>query len=325
MTAPEGGARKYSQEVVSMSVLKEEFTYPSIVGDAEIHAISWKPEGTPKAVMQIIHGMAEYVDRYDGMACWLAERGVAVFGNDHLGHGLSVNDKYPLGYFGKENENCFVFRDDAKKLTDIAKKEYPGVPFVAFGHSMGSFINRIYLEKYSEDVDAAIICGTAGPNPLIGAALAATKVFSATSPKKPGKVMNGLAFGTYNNKTDKRTAFDWLSVNEKNVDVYIDDPLCGFLFSNQGFRDLITLNNYMVKDSVFDGCRADLPILLIAGEEDPVGAYGEGVKQTYESYKKGHTDVSMKLYEGKRHEIHNEEDGEVVYQDILNFIEEKVL
>ena len=269
--------------------------------------------------------MEEFIDRYDGMARWFAERGIAVYGNDHLGHGLSVNDKYPLGYFGTKNQNAFVFRDDAKQLTDIAKEQNPGVPYVLFGHSVGSSVARIYLEKYSDELAAAIICGTAGPNPAIGAAKAATALFTKTSPKKDGKIMNSLAFGSYNKKTDKRTGFDWLSVNEKNVDVYIDDPLCGFLFSNQGFRDLITLNDYMVKDQVFEGCRADLPILLIAGDEDPVGAYGEGVKQTYESYKKGHSDVTMKLYEGKRHEIHNEEDGEVVYQDVLDFIEAKAL
>ena len=128
-----------------MPVLKEEFTFPSVVGDADIHAVSWKPEGPVKAVLQLVHGMAEYIDRYDGMARWFAERGIAVYGNDHLGHGLSVNDKYPLGYFGTKNQNAFVFRDDAKQLTDIAKEQNPGVPYVLFGHSMGSFVARIYL------------------------------------------------------------------------------------------------------------------------------------------------------------------------------------
>ncbi len=308
-----------------MPVLKETFTFPSVVGDADIYAVSWKPDGPVKAVMQIMHGMAEHIERYDAMARWFAEKGVAVYGNDHLGHGRSINDTYPLGYFGTNNENCFVFRDDCKQLTDIAKKENPGVPFVAFGHSMGSFINRIYLEKYSDGVDAAVICGTAGPNPLIGAAKVATALFSKTSAKKPGKTMDKLAFGAYNDKTDKRTNFDWLSVNEDNVDTYIADPLSGFLFSNQGYRDLITLNDYMTNDEVFDSVKADLPIFLIAGADDPVGAYGKGVEQTYESYKKNHSDVTMKLYEGKRHEIHNEKDGEVVYQDIYDFIAEKVL
>ncbi len=308
-----------------MPVLKEEFTYQSVVGDADIHAISWKPEGPVKAVLQLVHGMAEYIDRYDGMARWFAEHGIAVYGNDHLGHGLSVNDKYPLGYFGTNNENAAVFVDDVKGLTDIAKEQNPGLPVVLFGHSMGSFVARLYLAKYGEGLKAAVICGTAGTNPAIGAAKLATALFSKTSPKADGKIMNSLAFGSYNKKTDKRTAFDWLSVNEKNVDVYIDDPLCGFLFSNQGFRDLITMNDYMMKQDVIDAVPADLPICFIAGDEDPVGSYGAGVKEVVELFQKNHSDISCKLYEGKRHEIHNEEDGEVVYQDILNFIEEKAL
>ena len=307
-----------------MPVLKEEFTFPSVVGNADIHGVSWKPEGAPKAILQIVHGMAEYADRYDKFARWFAERGVAVYGNDHLGHGQSVNDEYPLGYFGTKNENAAVFVDDAKALTDIAKKENPDVPVVLFGHSMGSFVARLYLAKYGEGLKAAVICGTAGTNPAIGAALAATALLSKTGPKKPGKLMNNLAFGSYNKKTDKRTGFDWLSVNEENVDVYIADPLCGFLFTNQGFRDLITMNNYMMKKEVIDACPADLPLCFIAGEEDPVGSYGEGVKEVVGLYQENHTDVSCKLYEGKRHEIHNEVDGEVVCQDILDFIEAKV-
>lgn len=307
-----------------MAINKIEFTYPSVVGDADIHAIAWKPEGAPKAVLQIVHGMAEYIDRYDAFATWFAERGIAVYGNDHLGHGLSVNDKYPLGYFGKNNENGVVFRDDAKKLTDIAKKENPDVPYVLYGHSMGSFLARTYMAEYGDGLDAAIVCGTAGKNPLIGGALAATKVLSTFSPNAPGKLMNSLAFGAYNDKTDKRTAFDWLSVYEKNVDDYIADPLCGFLFSNQGFRDLITLNNVICKDEIYNGAPADLPMLFIAGSMDPL-SYVKGIEEVVENYKKGHSDVSMKIYEGKRHEIHNEEDGEVVYQDILDFITDKVL
>lgn len=308
-----------------MPVLKETFTFPSVVGDADIYAVSWKPDGPVKAVLQLIHGMAEHIERYDGMARWFAEKGIAVYGCDHLGHGRSISDKYPLGYFGTGNANGFVFRDDTKKLTDLAKAENPGVPFAIFGHSMGSFVARTYLEKYSDGVDAAVICGTAGPNPLIGAAKLATALFSKTSPKKDGTVMDKLAFGTYNDKTDKRTKFDWLSINEDNVDTYIADPLSGFLFSNQGYRDLITLNDYICKDQVFDGARADLPILLIGGSEDPVSAYGKGVEQTFESYKKNHTDVQMKLYEGKRHEIHNEKDAEVVYQDVYDFLADKIL
>ena len=304
-----------------MSVIKNECVFTSCVGDAKIHVVSWKPEGTPKAVFQFSHGMAEYIDRYDSMARYLAERGYAVYGNDHLGHGQSVNGTYPLGFFGKTNECGRVFVEDLKRVTDLIKAENPGVKIVLFGHSMGSFLARLYLAKYSNEVDAAIICGTAGPNPIIGAALGLTKVLSAAAPTAPGTLMNNLAFGSYNKTTDKRTAFDWLSFNTENVDTYIDDPLCGFLFSNQGFRDLITMNNVMCKKEAFEGCRNDLPMFFVAGKDDPVGSYGKGVEQAVESYKaSGNTNVECKLY-NSRHEIHNEKNPEGFYDDLIAFAE----
>lgn len=308
-----------------MPVLKEEFTYPSYVGDADIHAVAWKPEGEVKAVMQLIHGMAEHIQRYDGFARFFAEKGIAVYGNDHLGHGLSVNDTYPLGYFGTKNEAGAVWVEDVKKLTDIAKKENPGVPFIAFGHSMGSFVNRAYLAKYSEGVDAAVICGTAGPNPAVGVAIGLSAMLSKNGGKKSGDFMGKITQGTYNNKTDKRTPFDWLSINEENVDVYIADPLSGFQFSNQGYHDLTTLLKWMSSQEAADAVKADLPILIIAGSMDPVGAYGKGPQQTYEAFKKNHEDVTLKLYDGYRHEIHNDNEKELVMQDVYDFIAEKVL
>lgn len=301
-----------------MPVVKEEFTFPSTVGDLDIHAISWKPEdGNVQAVFQFVHGMAEYIDRYDSFARYLAERGYAVYGNDHIGHGSSVNKKYPLGYFGTDNENGKIFVEDTKKMTDIIKKENPGKKVIMFGHSMGSFVARAYCAKYGNDIDGAIICGTAGPNPAIGVALAISGARTKVAAKKEGKLINSLAFGAYNNKTDKRTGFDWLSFNEKNVDKYIADPLCGFPFSNQGFHDLLTLNKYMCSDEVFNGIPKDLPMLFVAGKDDPVGSYTKGVEQTLESLEKtGHTNVSHKYYES-RHEIHNEEHPEGFYDDLI--------
>lgn len=305
-----------------MAVTKTDFIFPSTVGDCDIHGISWRPEGTPKAVVQFVHGMAEYIDRYDEMARYYAEHGIAFYGIDHLGHGQSVNDKYGLGYFGNKNENGYIFVEDQKKVTDLAKAENPGVPLIIYGHSMGSFITRVYISKYGNEVDAAVVCGTAGPNPAIGAALVLTKILNKVRGKKPGKLMNVMAFMGWNNKTDKRTTFDWLSVDEKNVDDYIADPLCGNMFTNNGFRALITLNNYINDEEVYAGTPKDLPIYLIAGSEDPVGGYGKGVEQVKEAYEKsGHTKVTMKLYDGLRHEIHNEACKTEVYDNVIAYIE----
>lgn len=321
--ATAGQRKKQILEEITMT--KTEFTFTSSCKDAEIHAISWRPEGTPKAVIQLVHGMAEYIDRYDSMCTEYAEKGYAVYGCDHLGHGKSINDKYELGYFG-ENEKGHVFVDDQKLLNDIIKAENPGVPVVIYGHSMGSFVTRVYIGKYGDTVDAAVVCGTAGPNPLIGVAKGLTSILSKTSAHKGGKLMNVMAFMGWNDKTDKRTAFDWLSVDTDNVDTYLADPLCGFLFTNNGFRALITLNDYINAEEVYAGTPADLPIYLIAGEGDPVGSYGKGIQQVEEKYKAtGHTDVTVKMWPNARHEIHNE--GAIkadVYTDVQAWVDSKV-
>jgi len=291
-----------------MSVVKKEFTFTSAVGDCEIHAISWKPEGDVKACVVLSHGMQEYADRYDPMFTYFAENGFAVYGHDHLGHGQSINGKYPLGYFGKDNECGKIFVEDVKKSVEIAHEENPGKKVILFGHSMGSFVARLFCAKYSDLIDAAVICGTAGPNPLIGVAMGLTKVLSSTSPKAYGKLMPMAAFGTYNKTTANRTPVDWLSYNEQNVDDYVADPLLGFPFSNQGYRDLITMNKVMCLPEAFEGCRNDLPLFFVAGNDDPVGAYGKGVDQTVASYREsGNLYVKEKLYDA-RHEIHNEND-----------------
>lgn len=307
-----------------MAVIKQEFLYRSIVGDCDIHAISWRPKGkkAPKAVIQIVHGMAEYIDRYDDVARYFAEKGYAVYGNDHIGHGLSVNDKYPLGYFGEDNKDGAVFVADVKRLTDIAKRDVPGVPVILFGHSMGSFIAREYIGKHGYGVDAAVICGTSGPIAGVDFAIHLAEKFSAKNPKADGKLLNKLAFSTYNLKTRHYTPFDWLSKDQENVRRYIADPLCGFCFSNRGFYDLLTLNKYIFNKSVIDGCPVELPLFFIAGKDDPVGAYGKGVKKTVQLYRKaGVKTVKMKLYKGSRHEIHNDLDKVDVYNDIIRFID----
>lgn len=310
-----------------MAVIKQEFLYRSAVGDCDIHAISWKPKGkkNPKAIIQIVHGMAEYIDRYDDVARYFAEKGYAVYGNDHIGHGQSVNAKYPLGYFGEDNKNGDIFVADVKKLTNLAKRDYPGVPCVLFGHSMGSFITRAYIGRHGYAIDAAVICGTSGPIAGVDFAISLAEKFSEKNGKKEGKLLNKLAFSTYNLKTWHRTPFDWLSKDKENVRRYMKDPLCGFCFTNRGFYDLLTLNRYIFTPSVIRGCPKDLPLFFIAGTKDPVGAYGKGVRQSAKLYKKaGVKTVKVKLYSGSRHEIHNDRDKVDVYNDIIHFINSSI-
>ncbi len=305
-----------------MKIIRKEYTYHSATGVADIFARSWAPEnGEIKAVLQIIHGMAEYGERYDELGAYLCENGYAVIINDHVGHGKSIKSKDDLGYFGGDKNKAGIgFVDDAHKLTQIAKDEF-NKPVILMGHSMGSFVARHYITKYADDVLGAIICGTSGPNPAAGAGiLVADLVKKLKGEKFKSEFINGMAFGTYNKRCEKRTAFDWLSVNKENVDRYIADEQCGFLFTVAGYKNLFEILQFVSTAEWFGAVPTDLPMFLIAGSEDPVGSYGKGVMTVYTKLKEtGHNRTDIKLYEGDRHEIHNEDDRYTVFSDIVSW------
>jgi alpha-beta hydrolase superfamily lysophospholipase len=265
--------------------------------------------------------MAEQGERYEQFARFLCQHGYAVYVNDHIGHGKSVTSADELGYFG-ERDGWLGFVNDAKLLTDIAKGEYPGKPVIFFGHSMGSFIARSYAEKFGSDIAGAIFCGTSGANPAagIGKALAGLIAKSKGSHHR-SEFIDKIAFGSYNKKYGKaRTKFDWLTTDEKIVDEYIADDLCGYLFTATGYRDMFTLLQNVSRKSWYSNVPFGLPMLLISGKMDPVGEYGKGVNQVYQDLKKsGHNDVTLYLYDTLRHEILNEKDKEKVFADVLDW------
>ncbi len=303
-----------------MKIIRKEYSYPSATGVADIFARSWAPEdGEIKAVLQISHGMAEHGERYEELGSFLCEAGYAVIINDHVGHGRSVKSDADLGYFnGDKNKAGAGFVEDVHTLTKLAKDEFKK-PVILMGHSMGSFVARHYITKYADDIAGAIICGTAGPNPAAGAGIvAASLIEKIKGSKHKSEFINGLAFGAYNKRFEGRTPFDWLSVNKENIDKYIADKYCGFLFTVSGYKNLFEVLNFVSNANAFSATPKDLPMYLIAGTEDPVGAYGKGVRTVYEKLREtGHTNLDIKLYEGDRHEIHNEDDRFTVYADII--------
>jgi alpha-beta hydrolase superfamily lysophospholipase len=233
---------------------KTRFTFPSVVGDCDLAAVEFLPdEGIIRGVVQIVHGMLEHIDRYDHFAEQFVSQGYAVYGHSHLGHGYSVNDRYPRGYFGKQNEAGHVFRQDVFQLTERIREKHPNIPIVLFGYSMGSFVCRTCIGERGNDYAAAIICSTGGANKALNAGILGAKTLSAVHGKSPGKQINKILFQQFLSRTEHRTSVDWLSTDVQHVDNARRDPLSQFTFSNRGFYDLFTLNKYAVSDKIYDG------------------------------------------------------------------------
>ena len=309
-------------------ISKEEFYFDSRDGEHRIHAIKWVPEAEkPVCILQIVHGMSEYVDRYDEFAKYLADKGILVVGDDHLGHGKSVTPGEPYGYFCKEDAPTVLVRDE-HRLKKIMQEKYPGIPYLILGHSMGSFITRNYLMRYGSGINGALIVGTgmqSKPILLCARALAAIqKVFCGE--KHVSRLVDKVAFGVYNKKIESpKTSFDWLSRNEENVRKYVDDPLCGFIFTVNGFRTLFKLIYNLHDTEKLKQMPSNLPVFFLSGTDDPVGNYGRDVEKVYQSFRGiGMNNVQMKLYPKDRHEILNEVDKEDVYGDIYRWILQRI-
>ena len=304
---------------------KEDIYFESRDGVSKLHAIVWSDETKkPIGILQIIHGMAEYIDRYDDFARFMVEKGYVVVGDDHLGHGDSVGENGTFGYFCKKDPATVLVRDE-HRLKKLMEAKYPGVPYYILGHSMGSFIARNYLNRYGSGIQGMIVMGTGNQSKTL---LSASKVLVGLTgffcgEKHVAKFINKLAFGTYNRAIeDAKTNVDWLTKDEAIVDKYIADERCGFTFTVNGFRGLFELIYRLHKPKNLVTIPKKIPVFFVSGEEDPVGDYGEGViGAKNDLVRAGLENVSMKLYPGDRHEILNETDKDIVYQDIYEWLE----
>lgn len=306
--------------------MKREFTFLSKEGKTNIHAIEWIPEGKVLGVLQICHGMVEYIDRYHDFAEYMAGNGYYVVGHDHLGHGQSVTSAENLGYFAEKDGNACVIAD-IHTLRQLTAEKYPDVPYVMLGHSMGSFLLRQYLGTYAEGLTAAIIMGTGQqPDLILGAGKMICRLIAGVKGwTHRSKLVNGMAIGGYNKRFAKENCpAAWLSKDTGNTMKYASDPLCTYIFTVNAYYNMFIGMSIMNRQEKAGQFRKGLPILLVAGQDDPVGNFGKSVDSLYKFYKKhGIQDVQRKLYAGDRHEILNELDKAVVYEDILNWINEK--
>ena len=304
-----------------------DFYFESSTGKNKIRARICMPDGTPRGIVQIAHGIAEYIDRYDDFMRFLAENGFVAVGNDHLGHGKSIAHLEEQGIFAESNGWTYVV-EDMKKLREQVREQFPGIPYVFFGHSMGSFLTRTFLILHPDLYDAAILSGTGHQSAALvnGGYLAAELMTKLKGPRASGQTLNDMAFGSYCKRIENpRTPFDWLSRDNETVDKYIADPLCGFICKTSLYRDMMGGLKFLTNQKNINKMNKSLPIYFMSGAEDPVGDYGKGVETAYKAFcRAGLKDVMIRLYPGGRHEMLNEINRDQVKQDILNWLNEKI-
>ena len=301
------------------------FTFPSSDGRHTCHGSCWQPaRDLPRGVVQIVHGVAEHMGRYDCFARFLASHGYAVCGADHLGHGRTGAEDGKFGYFGPRRGWELVTRD-VRRLRLMAGDRFPGVPYFLLGHSMGSFLTRTYLCRYPGTVDGAILSGTGQESALLvgaGKALAGL-IAHIRGPEAVSPLVNELSLGSYNKQfRPNRTGADWISRDEKVVDAYLRDPWCTFTPTVGMFRDMLGGLQYIASPAALAQMDPDTPVYLFSGDRDPVGGNGAGVRKVYGYFEKqGTRDLTMKLYPGGRHEMLNELNREEVYADVLAWLD----
>ncbi len=313
-------------------MLATTLTYASHDGSSTIRALLWEPETAarpdfePRGVVQLVHGMSEHVERYAPFAQRLCEQGFAVCANDHVGHGKSAGSAAELGHLPL-NGGKDVLVEDVHTLRETVCSRYPAAPYVIFGHSMGSFVTRVYLTRHGAGVAAAVVCGTGQqPRAQSSAGKALTSVLARLHGERyVSKLVCSMGTGAYAKAVEMpRTDVDWIATDPEVVDAYVADPLCGQDFTVGGYHTLACLVADATNAKLARKVPSELPMLFIAGGEDPVGDCGKGVKAAAREYRRaGVRTVEEIIYPGVRHEILNEPIKEQVYADVEQFLKQQ--
>lgn len=306
---------------------EREFYLPSSDSAYQIRCMEWIPNGEIKGVLQIAHGMVEHIGRYREFGMWLAEHGFVVIGHDHLGHGKTAKCQDDYGYFGTNGKTECVIKD-IRRVTIYAKKKYPEQKLCLLGHSMGSFLVRRYLSVYQDGPDAFILMGTGAPaKPLVVfGKLLATMVSRVKGEHSRSKFLYEMSLGNYNRQFEPtKTPNDWLTRDEYWAKDYGEDELCQYIFTAAAYREFFRVILLDEKAETQGAVRTDMPLLIISGDQDPVGEHTKGVRKVGKRYSKaGVSALTMGFYEGARHEILHETNREEVFGDILEWLEENI-
>jgi len=301
--------------------MKKEFTLKSNRDNLSLSIFMMVPRN-PIGIVQIAHGMTEHKERYYDFMEFLSTNGYITIINDHRGHGKSVKTKDDLGYMYETTSDYLV--DDLHQVTEYIKKDYPDLPLTLFGHSMGSLIVRKYLKNYPNEIDKLIICGSPSKNKAINLAIILAKLSTLIKGDHYyNNTLNKMAFANFNkNIKNPKTEFDWLCSNSDVVEEYNNDPLSGFIFTNNGFLNLFNLMKDTYDKKGWEVEKPKMPIFFIAGADDPVIINKKEWQKSIELLKNiGYSNIKSKLYKNSRHELLNEYSNDVVYKDILDFID----
>ncbi len=310
---------------------KTDFEFLSADKKTKVHAVKWTPDaGEWTAVLQITHGMQEYIERYEEFAEFLTDRGFLVVGHDHLGHGESVLSEKEYGFFSEEKPSDTLILD-MHTLRRLVQKENKEKPYFMLGHSMGSYLLRKYITRYAKGLDGAVIVGTGNmPDGLMKLGMCICSVLG----RKYGwhyrsRLVKSLSFlGPYRkyDVTGKRIADNWLTRDLEIARKFYEDSKCSFDFTVNGYYGLMEAVYYDSQPEYIRRIKKSLPLLLVSGDNDPVGNMGKGVKKVYRQYKEaGISDVKLRLYPGARHEILNETNRNLVFEEIYRWISKRIM
>ena len=302
------------------------FHYPSARDGCSIHALEWAPEGPPRGIVHLVHGISEHIGRYDETARFLAEHGFLVCGEDHLGHGRTVTDG-SYGFFAPENGWTLAARD-VRALRKLEGARHPNLPYFLLGHSMGSFLTRTYLILWPGTVSGAVLMGTGQePAPLValGKRISALEC-RRLGPRGVSPLVHTLSLGAYNLRfRPSRTPSDWLSRDPAEVDAFLADPLCQSRPTVSLFRDMMGGLQLIARRDQLARMDPSVPVCFLSGQEDPVGGMGRGVEQVVRMFQDaGCRDLSLHLYPGARHELFHEQNRREVWADLLDWLEDRL-
>ena len=302
------------------------FHYPSARDGCSIHALEWAPEGPPRGIVHLVHGISEHIGRYDETARFLAEHGFLVCGEDHLGHGRTVTDG-SYGFFAPENGWTLAARD-VRALRKLEGARHPNLPYFLLGHSLGSFLTRTYLILWPGTVSGAVLMGTGQePAPLValGKRISALEC-RRLGPRGVSPLVHTLSLGAYNRRfRPSRTPSDWLSRDPAEVDAFLADPLCQSRPTVSLFRDMMGGLQLIARRDQLARMDPSVPVCFLSGQEDPVGGMGRGVEQVVRMFQDaGCRDLSLHLYPGARHELFHEQNRREVWADLLDWLEDRL-